>query len=113
MSYTGQSYADYLSTAPAFAEIYIITKKLVGLILSVVGVLVIGVTRSGYSKGEKWSWYVLFIAGALLWGSLIGYRVYIGYVAPSIVSFVIPFVMWIIGISIPAKEILSSKSTRQ
>lgn len=113
MSFTGQSYADYLSTAPAYAEIYIITKKLVGLILSVVGVLIIGVTRSGYSKGEKWSWYVLFLAGALLWGSLIGYRVYIGYVAPSIITFVIPSILWIIGIALPAKDILGTKSTRK
>ena len=68
MSFTGQSYGNYLSTSPKYAEIYIITKKLVGLILSVVSVLIIGVTRSGYIKGERWSWYMLFLAGALLWG---------------------------------------------
>ncbi len=113
MGYTGQSYADYLSTATAYAEIYIITKKLVGLVLAVVGVLIIGVTRSGYSRGERWSWYLLFVAGAMLWGTLIGYRVYIGYVAPSIISFVIPAVLWIIGIALPARDMLGSKSTRQ
>ena len=33
-AYTGQTYSDYLTTNPNFAEIYIITKKLIGIILT-------------------------------------------------------------------------------
>jgi len=48
------------------------------------------------------------VAGALLWGTLIGYRVLIGYLAPSIVTFVVGAALWIISITLPAKEILGS-----
>ncbi|MCP8311127.1 MAG: hypothetical protein L6N94_06485, partial [Candidatus Methylarchaceae archaeon HK01M] len=64
-----------------------------------------------YSKAEKWSWYALLIAGIILWGSLIGYRIVIGYLAPSIVTFIIGLVLFVVGITLPAKAILSKKST--
>ena len=105
--FTGQSYAEYLAAAPAFAEMYIITKKLVGAMIAVSSILMILVTHYSYRKGKRWSWYALLVAGALLWGTLIGYRVFIGYVAPSIVTFVVGAALWIIGITLPARDILS------
>ena len=105
--FTGQSYAEYLAAAPAFAEMYIITKKLVGVMIAISSILMILVTHYSYRKGERWSWYALLVAGALLWGTLIGYRVLIGYVAPSIVTFVVGAALWIIGITLPARDILS------
>jgi len=110
LAFTGQSYADYLASSPNFAEIYMITKKLWGVTMLLVSLLVIFITRKSYCKGEKWSWYALLIAGIMLWGSLIGYRILIGYVAPSIVTFVIGTILFVIGIVLPAKEILSEPS---
>jgi len=108
LAFTGQSYADYLASSPNLAEIYMITKKLWGITMLLASILIIFITRKSYSKGEKWSWYALLIAGVMLWGGLIGYRFVIGYVAPSIVTFVIGTVLFIIGIVLPAKEILSN-----
>ena len=110
LAFTGQSYADYLASNPNFAEIYMITKKIWGVTMLLVSLLVIFITRKSYCKGEKWSWYALLIAGIMLWGSLIGYRILIGYVAPSIVTFVIGTILFVIGIVLPAKEILSEPS---
>lgn len=110
--YTGQTYGEYLATEPVYAEMYMITKKLVGVMIAVLSTLMIFVNHYSYRKGERWSWYALLIAGALLWGTLIGYRVFIGYLAPSIVTFVVGAVLWIIGITLPAKEILGSGSGR-
>jgi hypothetical protein len=109
LAFTGQSYADYLASNPDFAEIYIITKKLWGITMLLVSLLIIFITRKSYSKGEKWSWYALLIAGIILWGSLIGYRFWIGYVAPSIVTFVIGTILFVIGITLPAKQIFAEK----
>jgi hypothetical protein len=109
LAFTGQSYADYLASNPDFAEIYIITKKLWGITMLLVSLLIIFITRKSYSKGEKWSWYALLIAGIMLWGSLIGYRFWIGYVAPSIVTFVIGTILFVIGITLPAKQIFAEK----
>jgi len=110
LAFTGQSYADYLAVSPETAELYMITKKLWGFTMLLIGFLIIFITRKSYSKGEKWSWYALLIAGIMLWGSLIGYRFWIGYLAPSIVTFVIGTALFVIGIALPAKEILSKHS---
>ncbi len=107
LAYTGQSYSDYLANSPKLAELYIITKKLFGVLMSLISLLIIIITQKSYSKGEKWSWYALLITGIMLWGSLIGYRIVIGYIAPSIVTFIIGVALFVIGIALPAKEILS------
>jgi len=107
LAFTGQSYADYLASSPKTAEMYIITKKLWGVTMLLIGLLIIFITQKSYSKAEKWSWYALLIAGITLWGSLIGYRFIIGYIAPSIVTFIIGTILFVIGIALPAKEILS------
>jgi len=111
LAFTGQSYADYLASSPRNAELYMITKKLWGVTMLLIGLLIIFITRKSYSKAEKWSWYALLIAGTTLWGSLIGYRFIIGYIAPSIVTFAIGTALFVIGIALPAKEILGKKST--
>jgi len=107
LAFTGQSYADYLASSPKTAELYMITKKLWGVTMLLIGLLIIFITQKSYSKAEKWSWYALLIAGTTLWGSLIGYRFIIGYIAPSIVTFIIGTILFVIGIALPAKEILS------
>ena len=109
LGFTGQSYAEFLTSSPLEAEIYMVTKKLLGVFLLLIGILIVMITRKSYSKGEKWSWYALLITGAMLWGSLIGYRVVIGYVAPSIITFVIGAALFVIGVTLPAKEILGKK----
>ena len=110
LAFTGQSYADYLAISPETAELYMITKKLWGFTMLLIGFLIIFITRKSYSKGEKWSWYALLTSGIMLWGSLIGYRFWIGYVAPSIVTFIIGTALFVIGIALPAKQILSNPS---
>ncbi|MCP8311630.1 MAG: hypothetical protein L6M37_01590 [Candidatus Methylarchaceae archaeon HK02M1] len=110
-AYTGQSWSDFLASSLKPAEIYLITKRLLGVEIFLISLLIIFVTLKSYSKAEKWSWYALLIAGIILWGSLIGYRIVIGYLAPSIVTFIIGLVLFVVGITLPAKAILSKKST--
>jgi len=109
LGYTGQSYSDFLASSPKPAEIYMITKKLLGVTLSLISLLIIIINQKSYRRAEKWSWYTLLIAGIVLWGSLIGYRIVIGYLAPSIVSFIIGAALFVVGITLPAREILGKK----
>jgi hypothetical protein len=102
--YTGGSYQDYLVANPAHAEIYIITKKLVGFMMLAVSIPILFINHVGYQKGEKWAWYALFVTGGLFWGTLLGYRVFIGYVGGSIYTFVIGIILWLLAILIPVKE---------
>ncbi|UCE09029.1 MAG: hypothetical protein JSW61_08530 [Candidatus Thorarchaeota archaeon] len=109
LAYTGQTYADYLAANPVFAEIYIITKRLVGFVLLGVALQILFITKYGYEKGEKWAWVALLIAGGLLWGTLIGYRAFIGYLGGSTIAFVAGAVLYALGILIPAREIWSKE----
>ena len=110
--YTGQTWSDFLASSPKHAELYIITKKLLGIELFLASVLTILIAQKSYSRGEKWSWYALLIAGILTWGSLIGYRIVIGYVESiGIVTFLIGIALFVISIALPAKAILGKKAT--
>jgi len=110
--YTGQTLADALAGQSKAAELWLITQRLVGVQLFAVSVLMIFVVQKSYNKGEKWSWYALLIAGAVTWGSLIGYKVVTGYFDPTISSttFIIGALLFILGISLPARAILGRKS---
>jgi hypothetical protein len=110
-AYTGQTYADYLATNPRYAEIYIITKKLLGIELLASSLLMIFITQTSYRKGEKWSWYALLVAGVITWGSLIGYKIVIGYFRPnaSSMTFIIGAILLVVGLALPAKAILGTK----
>jgi hypothetical protein len=107
LAFAEQSYADYLASSPKPAQLYMLTKKLWGVTMLLIGLLIVFITQKSYSKAEKWSWYALLIAGTTLWGSLMGYRFMIGYIAPSMVTFIIGTALFVIGIALPAKEMLS------
>lgn len=101
--YTGESYQDYLLASPTYAEFYIITKKLVGFMILAVSIPILFITKAGFEKGEKWSWYALFITGGLLWGTLLGYRIFIGYIGGSSITFVVGLALWLLALLIPVK----------
>jgi hypothetical protein len=106
--YTGQALADALASHSKPAELWLITQRLVGVELLPISLLMIFIAQKSYSKGEKWSWYALLIAGAVTWGGLLGYKVVTGYFDPtaSSTTFIIGAILFIIGISLPAKAIL-------
>lgn len=104
--YTGESYASYLATNPTYAEIYIITKKLIGFVLLANGILVLFINNKSYKNGDKWAWYALLISGSITWGLFIIYKIYIGYYGGSMITFVVGAVLLALGLAFPAKEIL-------
>jgi hypothetical protein len=106
--YTGTALPDALASQSKPAELWLITQRLVGLLLLPVSVLMIVVTRRSYAKGEKQSWYGLLIAGSVTWGSLIAYKVQTGYFdpTPSSMTFILGSMLFFLGIALPAGEIL-------
>ncbi len=108
--FTGATYASYLASDPVFAEFYLITKKLVGLIMIIVSIQILLVAKFGYEKGEKWAWFTELLTAGLFWGCLLGYRAYIGYLGGSTITFVAGLILWAIAIIIPAKEFLGKKT---
>lgn len=113
LAYTGQSLSDALAAGSKSAELWLTAKRLWGVELLGISSLMIFITSKSYSKGEKWSWYALLVSGCILWGSLIGYKVEIGYFQPTMSSmtFIVGAILFAIGIAVPAKAILGKKST--
>jgi len=114
-AYTGQTWSDYSATSPKYAMMYIITKRLIGFQLLPISILIILIAQKSYSRGEKWSWYALLVSGVVTWGSLIGYRIVIGYFvfdtlarAASTMTPIVGLVLLVIGLTVPAKEIFGS-----
>jgi hypothetical protein len=112
LAYTGQGLSDALDAGSKSAELWLTTKRLWGFELVGISVLMIFVTARSYAKGERWSWYALLVTGCILWGSLIGYKVAIGYFQPTMSSmtFIVGAILFAIGIAVPAKAILSKKT---
>jgi len=104
-AYTGTTYNSYLNSDRFFAEIYIITKKLIGFILLAIGLIIIMINQFAYRKGEKWSWFALLIAGGISWGTFIGYKIMIGYIGTSMITFALGTALLLVGLLIPIKEL--------
>ena len=84
-----------------------------------ISILIILITQKSYSKAQKWSWYALLIAGAVLWGSILVYRISIGYFsfdtplrASSSMTPIVGLILLIIGLILPAKAILAETKVR-
>jgi hypothetical protein len=112
LAVTGQSLTDALATESQSAQLWLTTKRFWGIALLTISILTIAITSKSYSKGEKWSWYTLLVSGSILWGSLIGYKVTIGYfqLTPSSMTFIVGAILFVISLGIPAKAILSKKA---
>ena len=116
-TFIGQDWEDYVLNNPLEAEIYLITKRLIGVLMLPISILVILITQKSYRRAESWSWFALLITGAVLWGSLIGYRLSIGYFlfntplrASSSMTPIVGLILLIIGLALPAKAILGTNS---
>ena len=107
--YTTTTYAEYLASDPIYAQMYIITKRLIGFIFLACGIFVYFINQKSYRKGEKWAWYALLLGGSIPWATFIGYKIFIGYYGSSMFIFVIGAVLLVLGLAIPAKEILRKK----
>jgi hypothetical protein len=104
--FTGTTYAQYLASDPIYAQMYIITKKLIGFIFLTDGIFVLFINYKNYRKGDKWSWYTLLIGGSIPWATFIIYKIFIGYYGGSMFVFVIGAVLLVLGLAFPAKELL-------
>jgi hypothetical protein len=111
--YTGTTFEVYLNNPATvdFAQMYIITKKLIGIMLLGLAILIIFINQKCYRKGIKWSWFALLIAGGLVWVAFIGYKIMIGYIGASMATFAVGAGLFVVGIVLPAIEIFGKESS--
>lgn len=89
-------------------EFMTFTTQMFGLCMLFAALLFLAITLVPYRKGEKWSWYaILVIGGIYVAGALT--LTYIGMTSHALVTIVMTL-LWIVGLAIPAKEILQKPS---
>jgi hypothetical protein len=117
-TFMGQPWQDYVRSYPQHAEIYLITKRLIGVEMLPISILILLITQKCYRRAEPWSWFALLITGSILWGSLIVYRLSIGYFsfdtplrASSSMTPIVGLIMLLIGLALPAKTIFQSNTS--
>lgn len=102
---------------PTISEIRVFSSELVDFMLFVIqgyGIFVLFgsilfciVALIPYRKGEKWAWYAMLVTGAIVSGAMI---FMIAYMTSHTVVSIVMTIIWIAGLALPAKEILSKPS---
>lgn len=89
-------------------EFMTFTTQMLGLVMLFASLLVCVTALIPYRKGEKWSWYAMLVIGGIyVFGALI--FTYIGMTSHAPVT-ILMVILWIIGLALPAKEILGKPS---
>ena len=100
ISALSQNLLDLLKLDSRFEGLYMLSTALIFSVISLVP----------YRKGEKWAWFtVLGLGGFTILGQLV--LIYIGVAKVISPSYLLPLavivvILWIIGLVLPAKEIL-------
>jgi hypothetical protein len=99
-----QNLLDAIKLKSHFEGLYMVSTALFFWVISLIP----------YRRGEKWAWYrALGIGGLAIFGQLI--LIFIGVEKVLSPSYLLPLaliivILWIIGLALPAKEILSKPS---
>ena len=96
-----QNLLDSMKLKSHFEGLYMLSTALFFCVVSLVP----------YRKGEKWAWYTLLVVGGLAVFGQIS-LIYIGVAGAISPSYLLPLaillsILWIVGLALPAKEILS------
>ena len=112
-AFTADSWSDYVANSAKPAELFLINQRIIGASMFIIGLLAALIAWKSYSRGEKWSWYGFLVIGVLGWGTMLTYYVVIDYlVAATLVLWIIGLGLFVVGITVPAKAVLSGKSSK-
>lgn len=81
------------------------TTQMQGMVMLLASLLLCAITLIPYRKGEKWSWYAMLVIGGIYVSGVLALT-YIGMASHAPVSIIMAS-LWLIGIALPAKEMLS------
>ena len=102
------TYQEFLAINRNVAEIFILQKKVMGFMITAIGILILFIIPKGFKKKEKWAWYALLISGGIVWGTFIGYKLLIRYYGGSMITFVVGAALLVLGLVFSAKDILKN-----
>lgn len=94
--------------SPKLLDFMIYVNRFFGLVALFGSLFFCVISLIPYRKGEKWAWYAMLVIGVIYWvpGLIL---TYIGMAAHASVSIIL-VILWIVGLALPAKEILHKPS---
>lgn len=105
----GQSWESFVAAnTPAVADWAKMALVLHGITLIAYAVLVIPITLYAYRRGQKWSWYTLLASGLIYHLGMLIHHIITG---ANLSIPIIGLVLLVIALAVPAKDILTQKSS--
>ena len=106
---SGQSWESFVAANPAQTSDFVKgSMRVDGVATLAIAVLVITVTLFAYRKGQKWSWYSLMAVGIIFWVGFLIHEIIGGGPIQWVIA---GLVLLIIALAVPAKAILTQKSS--
>jgi len=93
--------------SPELLDFMLFVTQTYGLFVLFGSLLFCIVALISYRKGEKWAWYAILVTGAIVTGAMI---IMITHMSAHATVSIIMIILWIAGLALPAKEILSKPS---
>jgi len=109
--YTEQSWSDFVSSSPKLAYHHRATSRLAGGFALSTVVAGFFVLLTAFRKGEKWAWYCLLFVSLVAWVSALIFGIF-GKDPIIITMDLVGIVLFVIGIVIPAKDVLGKKKIK-
>jgi hypothetical protein len=72
--------------------------------------MIVLVNQKAYRGAEKWSGYAILIGGCISWSTFIIYKIYIGYIGATMITFVVGINFLVLEPVFSVKDILCKKS---
>lgn len=105
---TGQAWSSFAASNPAATAQHIsMSARMDGVAQLAMGALVVMIVLFAYRRGQKWSWYALLAGGIIYWLGFLIFEIIAGGPIPWVV---LGLILLIVGLALPAKDILTQKS---
>ena len=111
----GVTLSQIRDLSPRLVDYIELGVKLRGLFFIILGLFWSVISLIPYRKGEKWAWYAMLVIGGIFpsgWLILTYTGISLGvYASPWIILGIIWLILWMVGLALPAKEILGKPSS--
>ncbi|MFB0523491.1 MAG: hypothetical protein ACETV1_07025 [Candidatus Bathyarchaeia archaeon] len=105
-NFIGMTHEEIIDINPRLADMMLVLLKGIGVCSIGLGILGIAVSVKIYREGEKWAWYAMLVIGGtvVIGGQILFVTTF--SILPGILDIILA-ILWIVGMALPAKEILS------
>ena len=109
-SVTNMTWSELKASSPIAAGFVIFVYGQMGLLKISWTFFVLAITLTGYRKGEKWAWYMMWSVPALLVSDALFSSIFIGDISQTL-SFIPITAITLLGLLLPYRKFFPKKAT--